>query len=131
MDINCFFSKAYSADATIPPKIIMGNKNEICTETFLLIAKFKTEKEMVNCYRYMQTKFFRALLFYGRSGMNNSQKNFDLIPLISFKNGDIIDWEKNDYEINQKLYNAFNLDEKEVEYIESMIKPIPNEKEDT
>ena len=126
-----FFSKAYSADATIPPKIIMGNKNEICTETFLLIAKFKTEKEMVNCYRYMQTKFFRALLFYGRSGMNNSQKNFDLIPLISFKNGDIIDWEKNDYEINQKLYNAFNLDEKEVEYIESMIKPIPNEKEDT
>ena len=125
-----FFSKAYSADATIPPKIIMGNKNEICTETFLLIAKFKTEKEMVNCYRYMQTKFFRALLFYGRSGMNNSQKNFDLIPLISFKNGDIIDWEKNDYEINQKLYNAFNLDEKEVEYIESMIKPIPNEKED-
>ena len=124
-----FFSKAYSADATIPPKIIMGNKNEICTETFLLIAKFNTEKEMLNCYKYMQTKFFRALLFYGRSGMNNSQKNFDLIPLISFKDGNLIDWKKDDYEINQVLYKEFNLEKKEIEYIENGIKEIAVDKE--
>ena len=124
-----FFSKAYSADATIPPKIIMGNKNEICTETFLLIAKFNTEKEMLNCYKYMQTKFFRALLFYGRSGMNNSQKNFDLIPLISFKDDDIVNWEKDKNEINQILYKYFNLDKNEIEYIENGIKEIAIEKE--
>ena len=124
-----FFSKAYSADATIPPKIIKAEKNEICTETFLLISGFNSKSEMDNCYKYMQTKFFRALLFYGRSGMNNSQKNFDLIPLLSFKDNKDCDWKKDIDEINIFLYKKFGLDKDEIKYIESGIKDIIAEKE--
>ena len=61
--------------------------------------------------------------------MNNSQKNFDLIPLISFKDDDIVNWEKDDNEINQILYKYFNLDKNEIEYIENGIKEIAIEKE--
>lgn len=116
-DINkykLFFSKAYSTTATVPPEIIIGEPNTVCTETFLQIGSWTTKEEMLNCLSYIHTKFFRALLFYNRHSLNISQNSFNLIPMQDFSKS----------YTDEELYKKYNLNEKEIEFIESMIKPI-------
>lgn len=111
--LNCyklFFSKAYSSNSLEFPEVILGKPNEICTETFLKIGLFETELEAQNCLKYMQTRFFKSLLFFGRSGMNMSQQNFELVPLVDFSK------EYTDVD----LYDLFGINENEIEFINSM-----------
>lgn len=111
-EYKLFFSKAYSSNSLEPPKIILGKPNEICTETFLKIGQFSTEEEASRCLEYMQTRFFKAMLFFGRSGMNMSQQNFDLVPLIEF----------NDKISDKLLFKKYNLSKTEIAYIDSLFK---------
>jgi len=112
MKYKLFMPYAYSHNSTVPPEIIIGKPNEICTETFLQIGTFNTEKEAQFCLNYIKTKFFRALLFYNRIQQNISRETFNLIPLIKFDN-----------KLNDKnLYKKFNLTKKEIDYIEENIK---------
>ena len=41
---------------------IFAGPNEACTETFLVIGLFEAEQEMMNCWSYMTTKFFRTMV---------------------------------------------------------------------
>ena len=41
---------------------IFAGPNEVCTETFLVIGLFEAEQEMMNCWSYMTTKFFRTMV---------------------------------------------------------------------
>lgn len=112
----------YSTDATISPEIISAKPNEVCTETFLQIGPFNSASEQKNCLKYIKTKFFRALLYYNRSGMNNTKKNFDLIPLFDFSSTSKIPWEKALTEIDKYFYKKSDLSQTEIEYIENNIK---------
>ena len=109
-----FFSKAYMTTSTVPPEIIIGEANHICTETFLLIGCFENMEETRNCLSYIKTKFFRALLFYNRHSLNISRDSFDLIPLQDFSHP----W------TDEMLYKKYNLTEDEIAFIESMIRPM-------
>jgi hypothetical protein len=109
-----FFSKAYMTTSTVPPEIILAKPKEICTETFLNIGSFDTEEEAKNCLSYIKTKFFRALLFFNRHSLNISQSSFKLIPLQEFSES----W------TDEKLYKKYNLTKEEIDFIESMIKPM-------
>ena len=109
-----FFSKAYMATSTVPPEIIIGNPNDICTETFLQIGPFDNLREASNALSYIKTKFFRALLFYNRHSLNISQESFSLIPLQNF----------NEVWSDDKLYKKYGLTREEIDFIESMIKPM-------
>lgn len=117
-----FFSKAYSADATVPPKIIVGKPNEVCTETFLNIGHFNDEEECKNCLKYISTKFFRALLFFNRSGMNNSRSSFDLVPIQNFNSDSNINWNRSVNEIDKQFYDIYGLTSNEINFIENHIK---------
>lgn len=116
-----FFSKAYSSDATVPPKIIKAIPGEICTETFLEIGPFKTEEECDNCLKYIKTKFFRALLKFGRAGMNISQKSFIYVPTQLFLNKSDINWNEEIENINGQLYKKYNFSRDEINFIEKNI----------
>lgn len=107
-----FFSKAFSTNATVPPKVIKGFPGSLCTETFLKIGDFDTEKEMNNCLDYIHTKFFRALLFFNRHSLNISRNSFSLIPLLDFSKS----W------TDQELYETYNLSTQDIKYIEENIK---------
>ena len=109
-----FFSKAYSTNAINPPEIIKASPNEICTSTFLLIGGFDTELQRDNCYGYMNTKFFKVLLYFGKGTMNVTKSVFDLIPLQDF----------NESWTDEKLYTKYNLTTEEIDFIESMVKPM-------
>ena len=109
-----FFSKAYMTTSTVPPEIIVGVPNTICTETFILIGIFESEQDALNCLSYIKTKFFRALLFYNRHSLNISRDSFDLIPLQDFSKP----W------TDEELYAKYGLTDDEIAFIESMIRPM-------
>lgn len=109
-----FFSKAYMTTSTVPPEIIEAKPEEICTETFLQIGGFTSSKIAQNCLSYIKTKFFRALLFYNRHSLNISKESFALIPMQDFSKP----W------TDEELYKKYNLSQEEMDFIESMIKPM-------
>lgn len=109
-----FFSKAYMTTSTIPPEIIIGEPKTVCTETFLQIGNFSLKNNAENCLKYIKTKFFRALLFFNRHSLNISKDSFNLIPIQDFNE----EW------TDEKLYKKYGLTEEEIDYIESMIKPM-------
>ena len=117
-----FFTTSYSSNAVIPPEEILGDKNEICTETFLLIGPFDNMESRNNCSKYIHTNFFRILLFMGKGTMQVSKSVFELIPLQDFTDKSDIDWSKSIHEIDLQLYKKYGLDQNEIDFIESHIK---------
>jgi site-specific DNA-methyltransferase (adenine-specific) len=109
-----FQSYAYTTTSTIPPKIILGAPNEVCTETFLNIGPFETEEEALNCIGFTKTKFYRALLFFNRIQKNLSKSTFDFIPLLTFEKK----W------TDVELYKKYRLTQEEIDFIELTIKPM-------
>lgn len=119
-----FFTTSYSTNATNPPQSIIGNRNEICTETFLLIGPFSTQEEQLNCKKFFDTNFFKILIFFGRGTMQVSRDVFRFIPMQDFTANSDIDWSKSVAEIDAQLYAKYNLSDEEIAFIESMIKPM-------
>ena len=113
-NFKLFFSKAYMTTSTVPPEIIVGTPHTVCTETFLQIGNFTDEKETMSCLNYIKTKFFRALLFFNRHSLNISKESFDLVPIQNF----------NEKWTDEKLYKKYGLTQEEINFIESMIKPM-------
>ena len=109
-----FFTTSYSTNAIHFPEIIIGKPNEICTETFLLVGAFNTEKEQLNCLAYMNTKFFKFLLYLGKGTMHVTKSVFGLIPLQDFAE----EW------TDEKLYRKYGLTAEEIAYIEKMVRPM-------
>lgn len=113
-EYKLFHSHAYSTTSTVPPKIIIGKPNEVCTGTFLEIGHFKNEKETLNCLNYTKTKFYRALLFFNRIQKSLSRSTFDLIPMQDFSKP----W------TDEELYKKYNLTKEEIDFIESIVRPM-------
>ncbi len=109
-----FFTTSYSANATIPPEPIKAFPNDVCTETFLTVGCFDNEKEMNNCFDYIHTTFFRALLYFRRGSMQVTKSVFEYIPLQDFNE----EW------TDEKLYKKYGLTQEEINFIESMIRPM-------
>lgn len=108
-----FFTTSYSTNAVIPPEVILGNIGDICTETFLMVGPFRSKREQLNCKSYIETSFFRFLLYYGKGTMHVTKEVFGLIPLQDFSHP----W------TDEMLYKKYNLSEEEIQFIESMIRP--------
>lgn len=109
-----FFTTSYSSNAVIPPEPIKAGPNDVCTETFLTMGSFDTEQEMNNCFDYVHTTFFRALLYFRRGSMQVTKSVFSYIP--------VQDWSKS--WTDAELYAKYNLTQDEIDFIESMIKPM-------
>lgn len=109
-----FFTTSYSTGAVNPPEIILGEPKSICTETFLLVGPFENQKEQLNCLSYMNTYFFKILLYFGKGTMQVTKGVFGLIPLQDFSEP----W------TDEKLYKKYGLTQEEINFIESMIKPM-------
>ena len=105
-----FFTTSYSTNAVIPPEPILAGPGEVCTETFLLIGPFESEKEQQNCYTYMTTKFFRFLLYYGKGTMQVNKAVFNTIPLVEFSKK----W------TDEELFSKFHLSLVEIDFIENL-----------
>lgn len=87
---------------------------QVCTETFLVLQAFDNEKSAYNMCSYVQTKFFRMLLLQALSSIHITKNTFQFVPLQDFSHP----W------TDKMLYEKYKLDDTEIDFIESMIKPM-------
>ena len=85
-----------------------------CTETYTVVGPFNTKQEAENVISYMETKFFRFMVLILKSTQSASQKVYQLVPMQDFSKP----W------TDEELYAKYNLTREEIDFIESMIKPM-------
>lgn len=95
-----------------------------CTQTFIQIGSFESQAEAQNCMRYIKTKFCRTLLGTLKITQDNPKSTWRNVPLQDFTPESDIDWSKSIPEIDQQLYKKYGLDQKEIDFIESHVKPM-------
>lgn len=96
--------------ARIIGKVVVAEPNMACTETFLRIGPFKNKREALNVKKYMETKFFRAIVG-ARKNKNMTRDTYSFVPIQDFSES----W------TDEKLYKKYKLTKEEIDFIESMI----------
>ncbi len=113
-----FVSRAYNAGDTFPHQIIgkpiLGEPKTVCTETYVAIGPFKTKDEANNVITYINTKFFRFMVFLTKVSQMAPAKVYQFVPLQNFSHP----W------TDAMLYEKYGLNEEEIAFIESMIRPM-------
>jgi site-specific DNA-methyltransferase (adenine-specific) len=113
-----FITFAYGAGENFPHQIlnkpILGKPNTCCTETYLFIGPFKTEIIAENVLQYINTKFFRFMILLIKSTQNATKKVYSFVPMQDFSKS----W------TDEKLYKKYKFTKNEIDFIESMIRPM-------
>lgn len=130
-----YISAAYGSLDVVLGKPFYGEPNSVCSQTYLVIGydpiRHKLSKEQcLNIINYIKTKFFRFLVSVKKRTQNGARAVYQFVPLQDFTNNGDINWKKSINDIDKQLYKKYKLTKEEIEYIESMIKPMSDEEED-
>ena len=105
-DKNGMF-KVLSTMEILPPA-------SVCTETYLLAGSFENKIEAQNLLSYLKTRFVRFLIAQVAVSQHITRSCFAFVPIQDFSKP----W------TDAELYAKYGLDEEEIAFIESMIKPM-------
>lgn len=86
----------------------------VCNETYLVVGHYKTKKESENLVIYMKTLFFRFLVSQFMYSHHITKEAYAFVP-IQDQN---LTW------TDAELYAKYGLTQEEIDFIESMIKPM-------
>ena len=108
---------------------IIGNayyagRDEACTDSLIPVGNFSNAIEAYNLQKYFATKFLRYLVSILKVSQNVTQIVYRFVPLQDFTKDSDIDWSKSIKEIDAQLYAKYGLTNEEIQFIESMIKPM-------
>ena len=92
------------------------------TQTFMSFGAFNNQEEATALLKYIKTKFSRALLSILKVTQHNPISTWSNIPLQDFTDKSDINWSKSISEIDQQLFKKYNLNEEEIQFIETHIK---------
>ncbi len=119
--IDCykvFISAAGSGSDSFPHQILgrpfFGDKGSACTETNVVIGPFKTPEQCNNAMSYIATKLFRFLVMLCKPTQHALKKVYSLVPILDFSES----W------TDEKLNERYNLSSNDIEFIDSMIRPM-------
>lgn len=96
-----------------------GEPNSVCSQTYLVIGYDPdkhnfTKQECENIISYIKTKFFRYLVSIKKKTQNGPRGVYQFVPMQDFSKP----W------TDEELYAKYNLSQEEIDFIESMIKPM-------
>lgn len=94
--------------------------DSVCTDSYLIIGEYKSKQNAENLFNYLRTRFVRFLLLIAVTSINLSKEKFVFVPMQDFREK----W------TDEKLYKKYDLTKKEIEFIESMIKPMEVDNEE-
>lgn len=119
-DINKVFIPAAngSVDSVLGAPFY-GEPNSVCSQTYLIIGYDPekhnfTEQECKNIISYIKTRFFRYLVSIKKKTQNGPRGVYQFVPMQDFSKP----W------TDEELYKKYNLSQEEIDFIESMIKPM-------
>lgn len=98
----------------IPATMRVMLPNEICAETYICIGSFGTNKEAQNLHSYLSTMFVRFLMLQAMTGIMINKDAFQFVPQQDFSKP----W------TDEELYKKYGLTNEEIQFIESMIRPM-------
>lgn len=102
-------------------ELLIGAPKTCCTYTFLQVGSFASKDEASNCMKYLKTKLTRALLGTLKITQDNPSTVWKNVPIQDFKSNSDIDWSKSVSEIDQQLYNKYQLSPEEIAFIEEHV----------
>ena len=104
----------------------IGEPGTICTESYIVLGiGLKLNKlSAINLSKYFSAKFSRFMHSLAKSSQDATSRTYKFVPLQDFTTKSDIDWNKSIPEIDKQLYEKYGLTDEEVEFIESMIKPM-------
>ena len=116
-----FISMAYGegGESREYPRMIIGKPilappNSACTETYIVLGAYQSEQMANHLANYVRTKFFRLLVGLLKNTQHTTKERFSFVPILPMDQ----DW------TDQKLYEHFGLDNNEIAFIESMVRPM-------
>ena len=115
-------SRPISGNMETPPFKVIAlldilKPKEVCTHTYLVAGGYNDKRSAENLKTYLETKFVRFLLSQSISGMDISKEKFRFVPLQDFSKS----W------TDVELYKKYKLTQDEINFIESMIRPMDKE----
>ena len=94
--------------------LVHSQKNSCCTQTYLLIGPVSTKKRAENIITYIQTRFFRFCIMQRKNTQDAMRNAYSFVPIQDFDEP----W------TDEKLYKKYKLTHEEIEFIESMVRPM-------
>lgn len=96
-----------------------GEPNSVCSQTYLVIGynpeiHYFTKEQCENIISYIKTKFFRYLVSIKKKTQNGPRAVYQFVPMQDFNE----EW------TDEKLYKKYGLTQEEIDFIESMIRPM-------
>lgn len=93
------------------------------TATFISMGNFETEHEAESLLKYLKTKFARTMLGIKKTTQHNKTKDvWSKVPLQNFTGVSDLDWSRSIADIDKQLYSKYNLDQKEIDFIETKVR---------
>ena len=92
------------------------------TESFVGIGLFNSEGENKNAFKYLKTKFMRAMLGVLKITQDLTPSKWQWVPLQNFTSSSDIDWSQSIANIDKQLYKKYNLSDEEINFIETNVK---------
>ena len=113
-----YLGEASSAVGSFPHAILTvpfyGEPCSVCTQSYLVIGPFESKKECENVISYIKTKLFRFMVLQRKNTQHNMSHVFKFVPLQDFSKP----W------TDEELYAKYGLTDEEIQFIESMIRPM-------
>lgn len=113
-----YIAKAYGERGNFPYLVIgkpfIGEPNSCCSETYLVCYPTDNKKKAENCVSYLKTKFARFLILLIKNTQNAAKNVYQFVPMQNFDES----W------TDEKLYKKYGLNKEEINFIESMVRPM-------
>ena len=93
---------------------LVGGPGTACTETYLVVGPFSSERECLNARSYMRTQLFRFLVLALRASQHVTQRVYRLVPQLDFS----VPWD------DQALYARYQITDEEIALIDMLVKPV-------
>ncbi|MBQ4133694.1 MAG: Eco57I restriction-modification methylase domain-containing protein [Desulfovibrionaceae bacterium] len=109
---------AYGERGDFPYQVLgkpfISEPDSACTETYLVIRSVENITVAKNIISYITTKFFRFLILLKKNTQHATKLVYEFVPEQDFSKP----W------TDAELYAKYNLSQEEIDFIESMIKPM-------
>jgi site-specific DNA-methyltransferase (adenine-specific) len=117
-DYKVYIPRAGSGSDSFPHPILgipfIGEPNSACTETYIIAGIYTEKKRAENLISYISTRFFRFLVLLIKNTQDATSRVYEFVPIQDFSEP----W------TDEKLYKKYGLTEEEIAFIESMIRPM-------
>lgn len=108
------FGERGAKPARVLGRPVKAAPGEVCTQTYLVIGPFGSENEVENFESYYNTRFFRFLVSLRKITQHAGRATYTWVPAQSWGKA----WS------DAELYAKYGFTKKEIEYIESVIRPM-------